>query len=96
MNDQEILEKLQLATMPKEVQDLTLTQVHQVVELRLMGVVDGLLSDAQRATFTTLSKEEPKKVQKWLREQFPNLDELRNATLKDYLDEVATKTDAIL
>lgn len=96
MNDKEILQKLRLETMPKEVQEQTLIQIHQVVELRLMGVIDDLMTDEQRTAFEALSKENTKSVQRWLSEQFTDLEKLEVSVLEDYITEVTQKTNTIV
>jgi len=87
MNDQEILEALGMTNMPEQFQKETLEEVNQVVELRLMGVVDDLMSDAQREQFKNLQQDDAEAVRKWLSENF-EMDNMYDATLADYIDEL--------
>lgn len=87
MNDQQIIEKLGLQNLPKEVQDQTVESVNQVVELRVMGMIDEMMSDEQRATFESKSQESPEAVWKWISQEFTDVSKLYDAALQDYLDE---------
>lgn len=91
MNDQEILEALGMTNMPEQFQKETLEEVNQVVQLRLMGVVDDLMSDAQREEFNALPPDNPETTQKWLSETF-EMDKLYEATLADYIDELKSRS----
>lgn len=91
MNDQEILQKLGLEGMPKEVQDQTLLQVNQIVEMRLAGMFDELMTEEQRAQFTKKSQEGPEAAWKWLSEELTDAAQLYQAALSDYLTEVTTR-----
>jgi hypothetical protein len=87
MTNQEIIDKLGLGNLPKEVQDETLTSINHVVELRVMGLVDDMMSDEQRATFEQKTAEAPESVWNWISAEFTDVDKLYEAALVDYLDE---------
>lgn len=87
MSDEQIIEKLGLKNLPKEVQDETLASINRVVELRVMGLVDDLMSDEQRAQLKTKLTEDPKSIWKWLSKEVTDVDKMYEAALLDYLDE---------
>lgn len=91
MTDQQILEKLGLQNIPKEVQDETLQSINHVVELRVMGMVDDMMSDEQRVAFEAKSKEDPESVWKWVSTEFTDVDKLYSAALEDYVNEKAAQ-----
>lgn len=91
MSDEQIIEKLGLSSLPKEVQADTLQSVSNIVELRVMEVIDSLMTDEQRATFEQKSKEAPEAVWKWISTEFADVDTMYNAALEDYLDEKTKK-----
>ncbi|MFO0971035.1 MAG: hypothetical protein U0520_01640 [Candidatus Saccharimonadales bacterium] len=87
MNDQQIIEKLGIGNLPKEIQDETLRTVNHVVELRVMGLLDDLMSDDQRTALEVKTKEGSDAVWQWLKEEFADVDKLYAAALSDYLEE---------
>lgn len=88
MSDQEIIQKLKLENLPQQTQQQMLAQINEIIELRIAGTLDDVMNEAQRATFTQLSRQSPEVVWQWLTREFTNLAELYEATLGDYLDEV--------
>lgn len=91
MTDEQIIEKLGLKNLPKEVQDETLQSINRVVELRVMGLVDDLLSEEQRAELKVKLIEDPKSIWKWLSKEVTDVQKLYDAALSDYLDEKTKK-----
>lgn len=91
MSDEQIIEKLGIGTLPKEVQEQTLQSVNTVVELRVMGMLDDLMEDEQRAQFEEISKQGPEAVWNWLSTEFTDVAKLYEAALQDYLDEKTAK-----
>lgn len=87
MSDEQIIEKLGLKNLPKEVQDETLASINRVVELRVMGLVDDLMSDEQRAEFKLKTADDPKSIWKWLLKEVTDVDKMYEAALSDYLEE---------
>ena len=77
--------------MPAEVQSQTLDQVSQIVELRVMGLIDDLMDDKQRETFAKFSKEGPERVMKWLSEELVDVNKLYLATLEDYITDLTSR-----
>lgn len=91
MSDQEIIAKLGIGNLPKEIQEQTLQNVSSVVELRVVEVIDAIMSDEQRVTFEQKSKEAPESVWKWISAEFADVDKMYEAALADYLDEKTQK-----
>ena len=91
MSDQEIIAKLGIGNLPKEVQEQTLQNISSVVELRVMGLLDEIMTDEQRATFEQKSKEAPESVWKWISSEFADVDSMYEAALADYLEEKTQK-----
>lgn len=91
MTDEQIIDKLGLGNLPKEVQDETLQSINRVVELRVMGLVDDLLSDEQRAELKAKLTEDPKSIWKWLSKEVTDVQKMYDAALSDYLDEKTKK-----
>lgn len=87
MTDEQIIDKLGLGNLPKEVQDETLQSINRVVELRVMGIVDDLLTDEQRIELKQKMAENPKSIWKWLTKEVTDVQKLYDAALTDYLDE---------
>ena len=91
MTDQEILQKLGLDKMPQELQEETLGQISNIVELRLAGALAESLTEEQKTKFEAVSKESPEKAWAWLSEQVTDVAKLYQAALTDYLAEVASR-----
>lgn len=91
MTDEQIIDKLGLGNLPKEVQDETLQSINRVVELRVMGLVDDLLSEEQRVELKAKLAEDPKSIWKWLSKEVTDVQKLYDAALSDYLEEKTKK-----
>ncbi len=91
MTDEQIIEKLGLGNLPKEVQEETLASINRVVELRVMGLVDDLLSEEQRVELKAKLAEDPKSIWKWLSKEVTDVQKLYDAALSDYLEEKTKK-----
>lgn len=91
MSDEQIIEKLDIKNLPKEVQDETLASINRAVELRVMGLVDDLMSDEQRAELRLKTADDPKSIWKWLSKEVTDVDKMYDAALVDYLDEKTKK-----
>jgi len=91
MSNEQIIEKLGFGNLPKEVQDQAVEDIRGVVELRVMGLIDDMMSDEQRTAFEQKSQEAPEAVWKWISAEFTDVDKLYEATLTDYLDEKTKK-----
>lgn len=87
MSDEQIIEKLGLGNMPQEVQQETLQSINSIIEMRVMGILDDLMDDSQRAKFEEISKQGPEAVWTWLSKEFTDVAKLYEAALQDYLDE---------
>lgn len=91
MTNKEILQKLGLESMPAEVQQQTLDQVTQIVERRVMGLVDEMMTDDQRKEFEERTKQDPESVMQWLSSELADVAKIYTAALEDYLEEVTSR-----
>lgn len=91
MSDQQILEKLGLLDIPKEVQEETLQDINRIIELRVMGLVDDIMTEDQKKAFSEKVKEAPEEGWKWLSKEVVEISELYDATLEDYINERISK-----
>jgi hypothetical protein len=89
MNDKEILQQLGLETADPALQDRALQNFYNIVEKRVMGLLQEMMTDEQRKEFEaksdTLSREEGVK---WLSDNVSNVEELYDNVARDYIDEV--------
>ncbi len=77
--------------MPVEVQEQTLEQVTQIVELRVMGLIGEMMTKDQQEVFEERAKQGPETVMQWLSSEFADVAKIYISTLKDYLDEVTAR-----
>lgn len=91
MTNKEIIQKLGLESMPVEVQEQTLEQVTQIVELRVMGLIGEMMTKDQQEVFEERAKQGPETVMQWLSSEFADVAKIYVSTLKDYLDEVTAR-----
>lgn len=77
--------------MPVEVQEQTLEQVTQIVELRVMGLIGEMMTKDQQEVFEERAKQGPETVMQWLSSEFADVAKIYVSTLKDYLDEVTAR-----
>ena len=91
MTDQQIIEKLGIGNLPQEVQQETLNSINSIIEMRVMGMLDDLMEDEQRAQFEEISKQGPEAVWNWLSKEFTDVAKLYEAALQDYLNEKTAK-----
>lgn len=91
MTNKEIIQKLGLESMPVEVQEQTLEQVTQIVELRVMGLIGEMMTKDQQEVFEERAKQGPETVMQWLSSEFADVAKIYISTLKDYLDEVTAR-----
>lgn len=91
MNDKEILQQLGLETANPALQDRALQNFYNIVEKRVMGILQDMMSDEQRKEFDSkadsLSREDG---MKWLSDNVTDVEELENAVMVDYIKEVTT------
>lgn len=93
MTDAEIISALGMNDTSEEYKAKMLEKINRVVELRLMGLVDEMLTDEQRKDFDNVASENPDNTMKWLSENIVDLDKLYDSALKDYIDELNKKGD---
>ena len=91
MTNKEIIQKLGLESMPVEVQEQTLEQVTQIVELRVMGLIGEMMTKDQQEVFEERAKQGPETVMQWLSSEFADVAKIYISTIKDYLDEVTAR-----
>lgn len=88
MKDQEILQELGLENAEESLKESALSSINTVVELRVSGLIQDLMTEDQRKEFTKKSETEDKgTVMKWISSEIVNVDEMYEAALRDYLDE---------
>jgi hypothetical protein len=97
MSDQQILEALGMQDMSDEVKQATLLKVNAVVELRLAGLIEELLSEDQKAAFDSMKESStPEQVFAWLGQELTQVQDMYDAALKDYIAELNERTNASL
>lgn len=95
--DQQIIDAMGLGALPQNVKDEAVNNVKAVVELRLVGTLDDMLSDEQRQQFETIKQGDPEQAKTWVGTQLGiNVEELYDSLLQDYLQEAKTKVDNIM
>lgn len=89
MTDKDILSALNLEDASIQVQEKAVTQVRAIAEMRLMQTVEVLLGEENLREFSQLQESDAsdKRAQEWLQEKLPQIDELRESIIKDYLAE---------
>lgn len=93
MNDKEILDAIGLSDAAEEVKTRTLENIEAIVEMRLMGVIKESMTEDQMTEFEKISQnQDADKVKQWISENVASVDELYEATLKDYIDELNSQS----
>ncbi len=88
---------MSLGALPQNIKDEAVNNVKAVVEHRLVGTLDDMLSDEQRKQFETVKQGDPEQAKSWVGEQLSvNLEELYDSLLQDYLQEAKSKVDKTL
>lgn len=89
MDDTTILEKIGMVDAPEELQKETLQLIGNTVELRLLGLIEDLLSDVQLEEFKKMEKTSSKdEVIQWLSSIIGDMSELYNSVQQDYVEEL--------
>lgn len=96
MKDEQIIQRLHLEALPEDVQQQMLASVSQTVELRLMGVMEDLMTDQQKQEFENLEKGSPEAVWQWLSDNLADVASTYESLLGDYIEEVNSQTRAQL
>lgn len=88
---------MSLGALPQNIKDEAVDNVKAVVELRLVGSLDDMLSDEQKKHFETIKQGDPEQAKTWVGEQLGvNLEDLYDSLLQDYLQEAKSKVDKTL
>lgn len=92
MTDEQILEKLGLTNVDDASREILIGQVNSVVEMRLMTLVQELLSEEQLLHVNDLQEAgNTDAAWQYLNTELTNIDELRQGILLDYLAERSTR-----
>ncbi len=90
MKEAQILEKLGMQNAPESSKQRILEQINAIIELRVAGLTEEVMTPEQKAEFARISEAEPReKVFEWLNSTVTNMNELYEAVLQDYLDKTA-------
>lgn len=96
MTPDEILKELQLENETAETKHEIIAAFTNVVESRMAGVVDELLSDEQSEEFAKLSEHaSDDEVGVWLRATLPQLPELYVRAQRKHLEEIKADIEAV-
>jgi len=90
MTDEQIIEKVGFTNAADAVKQQMVDGIRAIVELRVIGVVDALLTDEQGEEFEKLQAAgDNDAIWTWLRESVVGVDtrEIYEAALADYLEE---------
>lgn len=88
MNDDEILSKLGLSEESPAYKQKALDDVNYIIETRMAGVIQDLLTEEQLEQFSNIEKTKSKEeIHQWLGGIFGNLDEMYESLLDDYVNE---------
>ena len=89
MTDQEIIDKLGLGAASPELQAVSVEQARELVELRVAGILERSMSDAQMQEFERLKEQSPDAVVDWLEKEFVTINDLRQEVLEDFARQLA-------
>jgi len=88
MNDKQILEALDLEGLDSKLQEQALQSINNIVEMRVSGLIEDMMTKEQAGEFAERSETEDKDtVMKWISEEVTDVGELHDAVLKDYIEE---------
>ncbi len=88
MNDTEIIHALGADAASDEFKDSLLQNVHTVIELRVAGIIEDIMTESQAQEFSKRSQtDSPESVKKWVSESVVNTSELYESALADYIAE---------
>lgn len=92
MNDDEILQKLGLSDESPAYKQKALEGVNYIIEARMAGVIQDLLTEEQLEQFSNMENSKSKEeIYQWLGTIFGNLDEMYESLLDDYVNEFKGK-----
>lgn len=95
MDDTTILEKIGMEDAPEELQKETLQLIANTVELRLLGLIEDLLSDEQLEEFKKMEESSSKdEIFQWLSGIVGDVSELHDSVQQDYVDELIEQDTA--
>jgi len=88
MNDKQILEALGLEGLDDKLKEQALQSVNNIVEMRVSGLIEDMMTKEQAEEFAKISETEDKDtVMKWISEKVIDVGELHDSVLKDYIQE---------
>lgn len=88
MTNNDIIDAMGIQDASEEIKNRAIESVTEVVEMRVMGMVDEMMTEEQRTEFDKLPQEDAEKVYEWVSKEVTDLEKLFEATLGDYLEEI--------
>lgn len=89
MTREDFIKALNLQDVDQAKQDEIIQNALIVVEHRAADVIDGVLSDDQAKQLNDIvDSDDSEAVERWLKENVPNLAEIYQAVLQDYAEEL--------
>lgn len=89
MTDQEIIERLKLGTHNLDELAVSVAQARELVELRVSGMLEHAMTDAQHREFALLKDSPQGTVVQWIEREFGDIDDLRRTVFEDLADELS-------
>ncbi len=94
MNNDQILEKLGVLNADDSAKEAILISITTVVEERVSGLVQEIMTRKQLAHFTEMVKTQtPEAVHDWISEEVVDTKQLYEAALADYIEEKSSQTN---
>lgn len=92
MNDAEIVKQLGLEAAAEAIQSRAVSQVRDIVVLRLGGIIETAMTEEQLDEFNRLKEQSPADVWVWLNSEFTEVDVMYDEVLNDYLISLSSRS----
>jgi hypothetical protein len=89
ISDEEIIKKLKLGTHDPDILAVSVAQARELIELRLSGMLEHIMTSAQREVFARLQDGSQENVVAWIGREFGDIDDLRQTVFEDLADELS-------
>ena len=96
MTVEEILKKLGLENASEELKQETIADIVQVVESRVLSMVEDVMTPEQTREFESLTPDNPDDAILWLKNNIPDADSLYTATMRDYVSELSDGMEDVM
>lgn len=96
MTVEEILKKLGLENASEKLKQETIADVVQVVEGRVLSMVEDVMTPEQTREFESLTPDNPDEAILWLKNNIPDADSLYTATMRDYVFELSDGMEDVM